>query len=73
MSSMDWQGFMALQRPKLQDYTANPRAYPAWMVCPRCHGGRGEMVVEQPEEGEPYIQIQVCALCNGERLMLRVS
>lgn len=60
-------------KPKVQDVKANPRQYPTWRLCPRCQGGRGELVLVQDEDDElePTLQVQTCSFCEGERILPR--
>lgn len=62
-------------KPSVRELERHGPSYPGWIVCPLCHGRRGEVVpVYDDETGERLdYQVVECSLCHGERVIQRVT
>jgi hypothetical protein len=65
---------MSIERPSVKTLQRNQAAYPEWVVCPVCRGGRGEVVPIYDEETGEHIDytVQPCPLCAGEKVIPRL-
>ena len=58
--------------PKIKELKIDAMLQESWRICPRCQGGRGEVVqieVEIDGERDRVYKTITCSLCLGHRVV----